>query len=386
MVLLRNEPVDGVPVLPLRADVGSIAVLGRLAVEPNMGDLGSSAVRPPSAVTPVDGVLAAFPDASVTVVVDDDPTAGAHAAADAEVAIVVAGYTAAEEGEFIDTAMMGAPEIVGLFPPPPDGTDLAALFSAGAHESTDRGMTAVGGDRASLRLRPVDEEIIAAVVAANPRTVVVLVAAGAVIAEAWRTAVPATLLMGYAGMEGGHALADVLTGRRNPSGRLPYSVPRSEEHLPFFDREATAITYDRWHGQRLLDRLGVDAAYPHGFGLSYTEFEISGVTVVATSPESVRLRVTVANAGAHDGHHVVQVYGRRSTGAYAGELLLAGFAVVEVPVGQQREVEVDVSLVALAEWDASTRRRVCPDLAAVTLEVGAHAHDPAAICVRAVRV
>ena len=91
-------------------------------------------------------------------------------------------------------------------------------------------------------------------------------AAGAVMSEAWRRLVPAVMVMWYAGMEGGHAFADVLSGRHNPSGRLPFSVPTSEDHLPSFDRDATSITYDRFHGQRLLDRLGVEAAYPKASG------------------------------------------------------------------------------------------------------------------------
>src|SRR6185312_499467 len=137
--------------------------------------------------------------------------------------------------------------------------------------------TAEGGDRASLRLRPIDEEIIIATAAANPRTVVVVVTAGAVITERWRTKVPATVISWYSGCEGGHALADVLLGRVDASGRLPYSIPTSEDHLPFFDRNATSIVYDRWFGQRLLDRDGHAAAYPLGFGLSYTSFRIDQV-------------------------------------------------------------------------------------------------------------
>jgi beta-glucosidase len=91
------------------------------------------------------------------------------------------------------------------------------------------------------------------------------------------------------------------------------------------------------------------------------------------------VRVTVANRGERDGRHVVQVYGRRATGSYAGELLLVGFGTVEVAAGSSVEVTVDVSLTALAEWDPATRRRVPPTNAEVTLEVGSHAHDPAAI-------
>ena len=165
--------------------------------------------------------------------------------------------------------------------------------------------------------------------AANPRTVVAIVAAGAVHHRGVaRTRSRATLLMWYAGMEGGHALADVLTGRHNPSGRLPFSIPTSEEHLPFFDRDATSITYDRFHGQRLLDRLGVEPAFPHGFGLSYTTLldRRGRGRRSTTGDDGPRLRVTVRNTGDRDGRHVVQVYGRRRTGRYAGELLLVGFA------------------------------------------------------------
>jgi len=182
-------------------------------------------------------------------------------------------------------------------------------------------------------------------------------------------------------MEGGHALADVLSGRHNPSGRLPFSIPTSEDHLPFFDRDATSITYDRYHGQRLLDRLGVDAAFPHGFGLSYTTFALEAAAVAAITDDGVQLRVTVRNTGDRDGRQVVQVYGRRSTGTYAGEQLLAGFGTVEVAAGQAVELTIAVSFTALAEWDPTTKQRVAPDPGDVTLEIGAHAKDPAAITI-----
>ncbi len=132
-----------------------------------------------------------------------------------------------------------------------------------------------GGDRLSLRLRAIDAEIIHEVAAANPRSIVAIITAGAVITEEWRHAVPTVLLSWYSGSEGGHALADVLLGHVDASGRLPFSIPTSEAHLPFFDRDATAITYDKWFGQRLLERDGHSAAFPLGFGLSYTDFAVS---------------------------------------------------------------------------------------------------------------
>jgi len=246
------------------------------------------------------------------------------------------------------------------------------------------GPESYGGDRVSLALRPIDEEIIAAVAGTNPSTVVAVVAAGAVLMESWRAHVPALVMMWYAGMEGGHALADVLTGVHNPSGRLPFAIPVSEAHLPFFDRDATAITYDRFHGQRLLDHLGVPAAYPHGFGLSYSTFAIRAARTDAVGDSEVRLIVDVANTGGADGGHVVQAYARATTGPYAGESMLVGFVPVFVPAGATVSVPLTMSLLPLAHWESGSRTRVVPAPAHVEVEVGAHAHDPDSLRLRLV--
>jgi beta-glucosidase len=87
--------------------------------------------------------------------------------------------------------------------------------------------------------------------------------------ERWRHLVPGILILWYAGMEGGHALADVILGRARPTGRLPFAIPTSADHLPSFDPDATVVEYGDLHGQALLDYLGVPAAYPYAFGLTY---------------------------------------------------------------------------------------------------------------------
>src|SRR5271165_705450 len=221
MVLLKNASVEAAPVLPLDPrTVTRIAVIGRLADAGNMGDFGSSRVYPPAHVTPLAGIRAAFPDSQIRVVGSDDPSAAAEAAGEADVAIVIAGFDARDEGEYTDPEGMSRPELLALFPPLPPGTAMPS--PEGGAEGVGAG--GYGGDRARLTLRPADEEIIRAAVRANPRTVVCVVAAGAVLMEAWRHEVPAIVMMWYAGMEGGHALADVLTGARNPSGRLPFSI------------------------------------------------------------------------------------------------------------------------------------------------------------------
>jgi len=386
MVLLKNDEVAGSPVLPLEpGKIQSIAVIGRLALKGNMGDKGSSDVRPPSFVTPLEGIQAAFPGAQITVVGEDDPKAAAEAARKAQVAIVVAGFTERDEGEYVGSDTMTRPELLALFPPMPPEMEAAMASTNTSENEGNVIMTSgdeYGGDRASLTLRPIDEEIIQAVVAANPRTVVSIVAAGAVLTEAWRQKAPAILMMWYAGMEGGHALADVLTGAMSPSGRLPFSIPTSTEHLPFFDRHATAITYDRFHGQRLLDKLGVAPAYPHGFGLSYTTFTIDNVMVDEVADGGARVKATVTNTGKRDGRHVVQVYGRRASGPHAGELWLTGFVTVHVPAGETVPVEVKVSFTPLALWDKKAGKRILPEASNVVLEVGAYAHDPASAVVQ----
>ena len=110
------------------------------------------------------------------------------------------------------------------------------------------------------------------------------------------------------------------------------------------------MTYDRLHGQRLLDHLEVPAAFPHGFGLSYTTFDISDAVIDSVGECDVTLMVQVTNSGKRDGGHVVQVYGRSRTGPYAEEAMLVGFATIFVPAGGTGSVQVRVALSPLAAW------------------------------------
>ncbi|MDQ0031495.1 beta-glucosidase family protein [Arthrobacter bambusae] len=370
MVLLKNDAVDGTPVLPLGPEkTNSVALIGRLANLPNTGDHGSSSVRSPEVVTALEGLRNNVPEAQLFTSFEDDPKAAAATAKKAEVAIVVVGYTAEDEGEYIGGDSMLEPDILALFPPFPEGMDPSNLMgAAGAMGST------VGGDRASLRLRPVDEEIIRATAAANPKTVVVVVTAGAVITESWRDSVPAMLVGWYSGSEGGNALTDVLYGKADASGRLPYSIPTTEEHLPYFDRDATSITYDRWFGQRLLDRDGHNPAFPLGYGLSYTTFDISDLTVTQIAADSVTVTTRVTNTGERAGRHVVQLYGSIEAEDFPRRVLL-GFKPVNLAPGETKTMEVAGSLRPLQR---RTNGRFEWAAADVVLEAGAYSGDPKA--------
>jgi beta-glucosidase len=281
MVLLRNERVEAAgggrhmggsaapPVLPLAAaELKRLAVIGRLAAVPNTGDRGSSHVEPPYVVTPLEGLRKALDPQGVQVLYDDgaDRARALEIAKASDAALVVVGYDYRDEGENMRAvfprwllrnlplpSLRALPQVAAL-------TFRSGLAMAGG---------SAGGDRGSLTLHAHDEDLLLAVAAANPRTVVVLMCGSAVLMERWREVVPGILILWYPGMEGGHALADIVLGKEKPTGRLPFTIPTSPEHLPPFDPKAKVVEYGALHGQALLDSLGVEAAFPYGFGLSY---------------------------------------------------------------------------------------------------------------------
>ena len=367
VVLLRNEPVAGTPVLPLDADsVSSLAILGRLASAVNLGDGGSSDVWAPHVVTIVDGLGAAIPD--VELLVDDgaDPEGAAAVAARADVALVVVGYTRRDEGEFIGE--FANSQLTDLFPGE-DDPELVERFTAEiALERTIQAPNhleapvggvgfSVGGDRHSLRLHDGDVDLIRAVAAANARTVVAVVAGSAVVMSEWDQLVPAIAQTWYSGMEGGHGLADVLLGRTDASGRLPFSVPVQPSDLPDFDPDSTAFTYDSWHGYWHLAHHGTAAAYPFGFGLSYATFSLEWASA-DVSGSVVRIRGVVRNVGERPGADVVQVYGCRRSSSRPERLV--GFQRLEIGPGQTAEVHLELPVSSFAERDTTRHAMVVP--------------------------
>jgi beta-glucosidase len=356
VVVLRNEPVDEVPVLPFAGTEVRVAVLGRLADAVNLGDGGSSDVWDVECKTILDGLR----DAVDQVVHDDgrDVERAAAIAADADVAIVVVGYTYLDEGEYIGETDASLP---ALFPSgdEPHEVDLFQELLTKVPPITKperltaraRGF-AMGGDRTSLRLSDADVDLIRAVAASNPRTVVVIQAGSAVVASEWLDAVPAVVQAWYGGCEAGPGLADVLLGAVNPSARLPFSVPTDEADLPAFERNATRFRYDRWHGWWHLARNGSTPAFPFGFGLSYTTFALADIDV-AVDGQQVRVRGAVRNTGDRDGADVVQVYAELPDPESPPRLV--GFARVEVGAHDAAGFEILVPVDRLATRDPERR-------------------------------
>jgi len=348
MVLLRNEG----GLLPLDpSQIRSLAVVGHLASVANLGDHGSSRVNPPEVVTLLDGLRDAAAGTQVYADEGDDPERAAALAADADVAVVVVGLTHLDEGEYIGLA--GTADLQALQPPRTEAdNDLlrAALQRAAGSNRT----FGAGGDRISLRLPEAQERLITAVAAAQPRTLVVITAGSAIDVNPWHEQVPALLLAWYPGMEGGHALADVVFGRHAPSGRLPFSMVADQAHLPPFDRDAAAVTYDRWVGYRRLARHGHRPTYPFGFGLTTTTFAWSDAVVAMTADRaSLTATVTVTNTGERTADDCVQVYaGHQSPTLDVEPWKLVGFARSgPVAPGASVKVTVTAPLMALSHWD-----------------------------------
>jgi beta-glucosidase len=345
-VLLKNEPVDGTAVLPLPQGIRRLAVIGALATEVNLGDRGSSRVRPPAVSSPLDGLREALPNTVIVHVDGSDPAAAARAAAEAEAAIVVAGMTFNDEGENLSNTNAASLNELG-FP-----FNSRVLQFIGGKLATFGKRFAKGGDRQSLTLHRGDEALISAVASANPRTAVVVIGGSAIIMEAWRHQVPAIVMAWYPGMEGGRAIADVLTGAQEPGGRLPVAIPTDARHLPFFDAKAKTIVYDSWWGQRKLDRDGHRAAYPFGFGLGYTTFDLELVDHRVSDDEAVAT-VHLRNTGQRAGSTVAQVYA--VSDAPDGVPQLVGFRRVELPAGGEDTVLISLDLTPTTQRDPETR-------------------------------
>ncbi len=384
MVLLKNEPIAGANVLPLNLATGStIGVFGRLAGVRNIGDGGSSDVMAPNVVTPLHGITEHF--ANCTVVHDADATIAAQIvqAKQSDVAIIVVGYTKEEEGEFIGDSEDTAP-LLSLIPRQDDPA-LAREYEKYMHENhhyapdelrikSRNGTFSIGGDRESLRLMDADVQLIHSIAQVQPRTIVVIVAGSAVVMSEWINEVPAVLMGWYSGSNGGRALANVLSGAVNPSGRIPFVIPHDESHLPFFDRNAKAITYDYWHGQWKLDRDGNKAMFPFGFGCSYTTFSYSDVVVEIE--EVVKVRCAVRNTGAHNGATVVQVYvGRNDSTIERPQRRLIAFKRVDVAAGETVQVECEVPFQRFATRDVHSHSWFVED-GTWNCEVGQFSGDP----------
>ena len=343
-VLLAN---DGM--LPLDATrITRLAVLGRLAALENTGDNGSSRVRAPHVVTALAGLTAWLGADRIVTGDEGDLDAAQAAAAAADAVVVVVGYTSEQEGEFIpgDLTLGQAGSLV------PDDTHIPAEVKAARRPRP----TSIGGDRSDLDLPQAQIDLIGAAAASGKPVLVVIVAGSAVMVEGWHTQANAILQTFYSGMEGGTALARLLSGAIVPSGRLPFTVARDATDYPFFDLNATAITYDRWHGYAKFTRERLTPRYGFGHGVSYTDF-IYRAAKARVVGDTVHASVAVTNTGVRAADTVVLAFVvPPKSGVERWPEALAAFARVTLAPGETRIVTLEIAVASLSTRDPVTRR------------------------------
>jgi beta-glucosidase len=235
-------------------------------------------------------------------------------------------------------------------------------------------------DRSSLALPGDQDELIAAVAAANPRTIVVLHTAGPVLMP-WLPEVAAVLEAWYPGQESGDAIAAVLFGDVDPGGRLPMTFPASESQGPAaaaaqYPGVAGEVHYDEDIdvGYRYYDRTGQQPLFPFGFGLSYTSFRLDGLRVIRRPGGRRAVSIDVTNTGHRPGTTVVQLYVGfpATTGEPPNQL--KGFAKVSLAPGRRKRVKMLLDASSFAAFSPSAGTWVVAP-GTYTLRVGTSSRD-----------
>lgn len=215
-----------------------------------------------------------------------------------------------------------------------------------------------GFDRKDLKLPGRQDELVSAVVAANPNTIVV-VNAGSPVLMPWRKDVKAVLVTYFGGEQMGNALVDMLTGATEPGGRLPTTWPASEISVPVSnctpDANGQVVYEEGIHvGYRAWLRSGATPAYDFGFGLGYTTWKVVAVSGdnQVSEKKNLNILVEVKNTGDRFGKHIVQVYAARKDSAIDRPVRwLVGFAEVAADAGEVKSVEVKIRGREFADWN-----------------------------------
>jgi beta-glucosidase len=312
-VLLKNS-ASALPLNP--ATLHSIAVIGPFAGAAKTGGGGSSHVIPLFTVDPVTGIKNAVgPGTTVGFDAGTDPAAAAALAKSSDVAVVMVGDNQTE-----------------------------------------------GVDQTGIALSGNQDALVQAVVAANPRTIVVVKSGGPVLMP-WADQVPAILEAWYPGEEDGTVVADLLFGKVNPSGKLPLTFPASAGDVPantpaqYPGVNGTATFSEGvFVGYRHYDAGNITPLFPFGFGLSYTSFAFSHLNVSKGAHGTVTVTANVTNTGSRAGAEVAQLYVGDPSSAAVPEPpnQLQGFSKVSLNAGQTRRVSFTLTARSFSFWDTAS--------------------------------
>jgi beta-glucosidase len=351
IVLLKNDNA----LLPLDVSkVKSLAVIGPDALTPRTGGGGSSLVRSRYSITPLDGIRERMGNWSLVKFAQgvgmegEDPrldTPEARAAMleqavaiakEAEIAVVVVGRYAKLEGEGFDVKTMDLP--------------------AG------------------------QDELIEAVEKVNPHTIVVLNTGNPVTMTKWIDKTPALLDIWYTGQEAGQALAYILFGNANPSGKLPVTFPKRFEDSPAYGHypgENLQVDYAEgiYVGYRYYDTRHVEPQFPFGFGLSYTTFAYSDLSIVPSAEHGQAVTAHVKNTGTRAGAEVVELYvhdGHSKIDRPTHEL--KGFQRVELQPGESKTVHFTLDRSDFSYWSPN-KHAWTADPGTFEIQIGSSSRD-----------
>jgi len=341
IVLLKNSA----GALPLhKQGLRSIAVIGPLADSAHWDWYGG---LPPHSVSPVAAIRAAVgPAVTVNYAADDAGGAATSAASASDVAIVVVGND------------------------PTCGPNMAHDWTDnGTKPCADPGDGREGRDRETLALA--QEKLVEKVMAANPRTIMVLVSSFPFTINWSQDHVPAILHMAHASQDEGWALAQVLFGDYNPGGHTTVTWPASMDQLP------PMMDYDIRHGRTYMYFKG-RPLYPFGYGLSYTSFHYANLGVdrpLLTRRGQITVSLDVTNTGKVAGDAVPQLYvSHLGSKVTRPALQLTGFSRIPLAPGQTRRVRIPLKAAQLAYWDTE-RKRFVVEPEAVQLMIGVSSTD-----------
>ncbi|WP_303830786.1 glycoside hydrolase family 3 C-terminal domain-containing protein [Asticcacaulis taihuensis] len=341
VVLLKNDK----GALPLqKSGLKSVAVIGPLADSVHWDWYGG---LPPYAVTPLAGIKAALgPDVAVTYAADNTDGRAVAAAKAADVAIVVVGND------------------------PTCGPNMAHDWNdAGTNPCADPGDGREGRDRETLALA--QEDLVKAVYAANPKTVMVLVSSFPYTINWSQAHVPAILHMTHSSQDEGMALAQVIFGDYNPGGHLVTTWPASVDQLP------PMMDYNIRHGRTFM-YAKAKPLYPFGYGLSYTTFRYANLKTSAPQINKngeVTVSVDVSNTGQMAGDTVVQLYVSYPNSKVERPMKeLEGFRRVHLVAGETRTVTIPLKAAQLAYWNVDAKAFTV-ETAPVDLMIGESSAD-----------
>ncbi|HSV12712.1 MAG TPA: glycoside hydrolase family 3 C-terminal domain-containing protein [Tepidisphaeraceae bacterium] len=372
IVLLKND--DGA--LPLDpAKIKSIAVIGDNAVHKFCHEGGSAELKSLYEITPLDGILHRVGNkVDVTFSEGFEPPPQTRrrrrpttAASGVEAPQPTTAQLDDAAAAMIERAVRAAKQ-----------SDVAIVVAGLNHNWQ---FDTEGSDRKDMRLPFKQDELIRRVVEANPRTVVVLISGGAVGMSEWIDRVPAIVQAWYPGLEGGNALASVLFGDVNPSGKLPCTFPRQLQDSPAhalgaYPGKDGVERYEEGLlvGYRWFDTKQIEPLFPFGHGLSYTKFEYANLQLHETGTE-LTVEADITNAGERAGAEIVQVYVQPlhpSVERPAKEL--KGFAKVSLKPGEKQAATITLPPRAFAYYDP-TKKSWVAEAGEYAILVGASSRD-----------